>query len=101
MEQGTFKHQSGNLIRGSGNLSNRSGILAEHGEALIYIAADTTPGKPFPGYLEGILAAAVAAALPLAYQAELARGVRTRAAAAAQLHRAMTVTISRRRRSPQ
>ena len=48
-------------------------ILAEHGEALIYIAADATPGKPLPGYLEGILAAAAAAALPLAYQAELAR----------------------------
>lgn len=48
-------------------------ILAKHGEALIYIAADATPGKPLPGYLEGILAAAAAAALPLAYQAELAR----------------------------
>lgn len=48
-------------------------ILAEHGEAVLYIAADATPGKPLPGYLEGILAAAVAASLPLAYQAELAR----------------------------
>jgi hypothetical protein len=47
-------------------------ILAEHGEALIYIAADATPGTPFPGYLEVILAAARAASLPLAYQAELA-----------------------------
>jgi hypothetical protein len=47
--------------------------LAKHGEALIYIAADATPGTPLPDYLEGILAAAAAAALPLAYQAELAR----------------------------
>jgi hypothetical protein len=45
--------------------------LAEHAEALICIAADATPGKPVPGYLEGILAAA--AALPLVDQAELAR----------------------------
>ena len=76
-------------------------ILAEHGEALIYIAADATPGKPLPGYLEGILAAAGAAASPLAYQAErpLARGVRTRTAAAARLHPAMTVMLRRYRRS--
>jgi hypothetical protein len=47
--------------------------LAEHGDALIYIAADATPGKPLPAYLEAILAAAAAAALPLAYQAELSR----------------------------
>jgi hypothetical protein len=56
-----------------GDYRKEAMILAEHGEALIYIAADATPGKPLPGYLEGILAAAVAAALPLAYQAELAR----------------------------
>jgi len=55
-----------------GHYRKEAVILAEHGEALIYIAADATPGKPLPGYLEGILAAAVAAALPLAYQAELA-----------------------------
>jgi len=48
-------------------------ILAEHGEALIYLATDATPGRPRPGYLEGILAAAIAADLPLAYRAELAR----------------------------
>lgn len=47
-------------------------ILAGHGEALIYIAANSTPGTPLPDYLEAILAAAVAASLPLAYQAELA-----------------------------
>jgi hypothetical protein len=47
-------------------------ILAAHGEALIYIAADATPGKPRAAYLDIILAAALAASLPLAYQAELA-----------------------------
>lgn len=46
--------------------------LADGDAALIYIATDATPGKPVPFYLEGILAAAAAAALPLAYQAELA-----------------------------
>jgi hypothetical protein len=54
-----------------GDYRKEAMILAEYGEALIYIAADATPGKPLPGYLEGILAAA--AALPLAYQAGLAR----------------------------
>lgn len=54
-----------------GDYRKEAVILAEHGEALIYIAADASPGKPLPGYLESILAAA--AALPLAYQAELAR----------------------------
>ena len=33
-------------------------MLAEHGEALIYIAADATPGKPLAAYLDIILAAA-------------------------------------------
>jgi hypothetical protein len=47
-------------------------ILAEHGEALIYIAADAMPGKPLAAYLDIILAAAAVAGLPLAYQAELA-----------------------------
>jgi hypothetical protein len=47
--------------------------LAEHGDALIYLAADAMPGTPLPGYLEAILAAALAASLPPAYQAELAR----------------------------
>ncbi len=47
--------------------------LAGHGEALIYIAADATAGTPLPAYLDVILAAAAAAALPLAYQAELSR----------------------------
>lgn len=57
-----------------GDYRKEAMILAGHGEALIYIAADETPGKPHPGYLEGILAAAIAAAaLPHAYQAELAR----------------------------
>jgi hypothetical protein len=56
-----------------GDYRKETMILAKYGEALIYIAADATPGKPVPGYLEGILGAAVAAALPLAYQAELAR----------------------------
>jgi hypothetical protein len=55
-------------------------MLAAHGEALIYIAADATPGKPRAAYLDIILGAARAASLPLAYQAELAgwRGVTER-----------------------
>lgn len=55
-------------------------MLAAHGEALIYIAADATPGEPRAAYLDIILAAARAASLPLAYQAELAgwRGVAER-----------------------
>jgi hypothetical protein len=69
MEQGISKHRSGNLIDRSGNLLNRSGILAEHGAALIHIANDAAPGRPLTDYLEGILAAAVATALPLAYRA--------------------------------
>lgn len=47
--------------------------LAAYGEALIYIAADATPGAPLPAYLDAILAAAAAASLPPAYRAELAR----------------------------
>jgi hypothetical protein len=47
-------------------------ILDAYGEALIYIATDATPGMPLRGYLETILAAAAAADLPAAYQAELA-----------------------------
>jgi hypothetical protein len=57
----------------AGEYRKETVMLAEFGEALIYIAADATPGKPLPAYLEGILAAAAAASLPLAYQAELAR----------------------------
>jgi hypothetical protein len=63
-----------------GAYRKESVILAEHGEVLIYIAADATPGAPHAAYLNIILAAALAAALPLAYQAELAgwRGVTAR-----------------------
>jgi hypothetical protein len=57
----------------AGEYRKETVLLAEFGEALIYIAADATPGRPVPGYLEGILAAAAAAGLPRAYQAELAR----------------------------
>jgi hypothetical protein len=56
-----------------GEYRKESVVLAEHGEALIYIAADPVPGRPLAAYLKVILAAAAAAALPLAYQAELAR----------------------------
>jgi len=68
MKQGIFTHRSGNLIDRSGNLSNRSGILAEHGDAFIYVTADATSAKPLPGYLEGVLAATVIAALPRWFQ---------------------------------
>jgi hypothetical protein len=57
----------------AGEYRKETVMLAEFGAALIYIAADATPGRPVPGYLEGILAAAAAAGLPHAYQAELAR----------------------------
>jgi hypothetical protein len=55
-----------------GDYRKEAVILPEHGKALIYIAADATPGKPLPAYLDVILAAAAAADLPPAYQAELA-----------------------------
>ena len=48
-------------------------VLAGHGTALIYIAADATPGRPRADYLDIILDAARAAAFPPGYQAELAR----------------------------
>lgn len=40
-------------------------------EALVYVATDSVPGKPRPGYLEKILAAAALIELPLTYIAEL------------------------------
>lgn len=40
-------------------------------EALVYLARHTQPGRPLPGYLEGILDAARTWQLPEAYQAEL------------------------------
>jgi hypothetical protein len=57
----------------AGEYRKETVMLAEFGEALIYVAADAMPGKPLPDYLERILAAAAAAGLPPAYQAELAR----------------------------
>ncbi|HXQ50910.1 MAG TPA: gamma-glutamylcyclotransferase family protein [Stellaceae bacterium] len=56
-----------------GDYRKEAVILPEHGAALIYIAADATPGTPRPAYLEAVLAAAAAAGLPPVYQAELAR----------------------------
>ena len=41
--------------------------------ALIYVAASTTPGRPRPGYLELVVAAARSLGLPAEYIAELAR----------------------------
>lgn len=41
-------------------------------EALTYIAADSRPGSPRPGYLEKILAAATVHGFPPVYLAELA-----------------------------
>lgn len=40
--------------------------------ALVYIGASTQTGRPRPGYLEGVLAAAQAAGLPAAWLRELA-----------------------------
>ncbi|MHB2206101.1 gamma-glutamylcyclotransferase family protein [Methylobacterium sp. CM6257] len=39
--------------------------------ALIYLGGSTAPGRPRPGYLEAVLAAARAAQLPAAYIREL------------------------------
>lgn len=39
--------------------------------ALVYVAASAQPGKPRPGYLEDILAAAAEIGLPAAYRKEL------------------------------
>ena len=39
--------------------------------ALVYVASNVTPGKPRPGYLEGVLRAATDVGLPKAYLAEL------------------------------
>jgi gamma-glutamylcyclotransferase (GGCT)/AIG2-like uncharacterized protein YtfP len=41
--------------------------------ALIYLGGSTVPGRPRPGYLEAVLAAARAAQLPPAYIGELSR----------------------------
>lgn len=46
--------------------------VPSYGEALIYLAADDGIGRPQPGYLERIVAAAEAAGFPASYVAELA-----------------------------
>jgi hypothetical protein len=46
--------------------------VPSYGEALIYLAADTAIGRPQPGYLERIVAAAEDAGFPAPYVAELA-----------------------------
>ena len=46
--------------------------LPGHGQALVYIATDSNIGRPRPGYLERILAAAKAEDLPGWYVEELA-----------------------------
>jgi len=46
-------------------------------EAMIYVAADPTPGRPNPGYLEDILTSADREGLPPDYRAELGRWRRT------------------------
>ena len=40
-------------------------------QALVYVATNVAPGKPRPGYLEGVLKAATDVGLPEAYIAEL------------------------------
>jgi gamma-glutamylcyclotransferase (GGCT)/AIG2-like uncharacterized protein YtfP len=42
-------------------------------QALVYVATNMTPGKPRPGYLEGVLKAASDIGLPEAYLAELSK----------------------------
>lgn len=41
--------------------------------ALVYVGANAGPGRPKPGYLEGILASAEAWNLPAGYRAQIAR----------------------------
>ena len=42
-------------------------------QALVYVATNVTPGKPRPGYLEGVLRAGAEVGLPAAYLAELSK----------------------------
>ncbi|MDP4003004.1 gamma-glutamylcyclotransferase family protein [Methylobacterium sp. NEAU K] len=44
--------------------------------ALIYLGRSTAPGRPRPGYLDAMLAAAKAAQLPPAYIGEISRWMR-------------------------
>lgn len=44
-------------------------------EAMVYLARHTRPGRPLPGYLEGILDAARTWQLPEAYRSEVERWV--------------------------
>jgi hypothetical protein len=53
-------------------LYRREEIAAGGAPALIYLAAETRPGMPRPGYLEGILAAAKARGLAEDRRAEIA-----------------------------
>jgi hypothetical protein len=51
-------------------------VIAEGGpkRALVYVGRATRPGKPKPGYLEGVMAAARDVGLPADYQHELEYG---------------------------
>jgi gamma-glutamylcyclotransferase (GGCT)/AIG2-like uncharacterized protein YtfP len=65
-------------------------VITEQGakRALVYVAANGEPGRPRPGYLEGILAAAHAHGFPKPYLDALARwktGAKTVAATASPL----------------
>ena len=53
-------------------LYRRVDLMAGHGLALVYLAADTNPGAPRPRYLEGILSAAEALSFDPSYRSELA-----------------------------
>jgi len=46
-------------------------VVGSHERALIYLATDTTPGHPRPGYLERIVNAATLGQFPAEYIAEL------------------------------
>jgi hypothetical protein len=50
--------------------------------ALVYVARSAEPGRPRPGYLEGVIAAAQAAGLPADYVRDLAGWLPAAAAAA-------------------
>jgi len=62
----------------AGGLFRREGIVVAGEPTLVYLAADATPGRPRAGYLEPVIAAAVARGFPADYL-EAMRGWLSRA----------------------
>ncbi len=54
-----------------GGLFRRDAIVVAGEPALVYLAADTAPGRPRAGYLEAVIAAATARGFPRDYVEEL------------------------------